>query len=284
MPGRFVLRFSRVAGDAAWPDGYPAAVDLRPQLIGLLLEHAELTDLRGRRYVITPTVVGPGTTDDLEVRFSVGGDRVVPALQEGFERVRSSGANVRIGSTVARLAAVQRVPSPSVDQVLAADGARLVEVRFDTVTTFSSGDRRSRGVPDPALIVGSWASSWNGGKDGAPVAPGCPADELGERCPQETAIRLGNLLDPTAGCLRWDRVRLDARPLGREPHAPRSMWGFTGQLTLRLHRSATAEESRWLGRLAVLAPFVGTGYHVQLGLGATEVPSRAVRSAGPSEP
>ena len=57
-----------------------------------------------------------------------------PRVEEGFARIRSSGANIRIGAAVTRLSSAERVPAPSLDEVLAADMAGGVDVRFDSDT------------------------------------------------------------------------------------------------------------------------------------------------------
>jgi hypothetical protein len=114
-----------------------------------------------------------------------------------------------------------------------------------------------------------------------------PAEESGSECPADIVGDLGRLLDPVEGTLTWGRARLSAHGISAERlRAPQSLYGFSGSLRLRLHRKADNEHAIWLGRLAVLAPFVGTGYHVQLGLGATDLVGgrRPPGSAGPPAP
>lgn len=284
MPSRLRLYFQPTGRQLPWPTAYPATYDLRRQLVRLLRQHAQVDALRGNRYVLTVTQEAPQVPESLALDLSVADDGIVPAIRSGLESLKTSHVEFSVGQALARLSGFKEICTVSVERLMDFPGTTMIRVDFVTTTTFAAGDRRSRGVADPGLIVGSWASSWNGSREGEERPTGSVAGATGEACPPDTSASLGRLLDPTKGDLTWERVVLGIYKERPPPRAPRSLYGFRGHLTLRLHRSAGPDASLWLARLAGLAPFVGTGYHVQLGFGATETVMLDGRSAGPIEP
>jgi hypothetical protein len=266
MAVRFMLRFSPVEEPARWSSTYGAAYGLRGALLPLLRETACIDDLHGGRYCFAPDPE-PDLEGCLVAYLSVGDDRRVEPFVAGLAAISDAAPIMRAGGVTFRLATAEVVAHVGPAELLAATPARGAQVRLMSITTFAAGDRRSRGVADPALIVRSWASSWNG-QDGGPG----PAAETGEPCPDDMVAGMGRLLDPIAGTLTWGRARVTVPGVsGARLRAPRSLYGFSGSFHLRLHRAAGEEHTVWLARLAALAPFVGTGYHVQLGLGITDV-------------
>jgi len=274
MAVRFVLRFAPVGAGQRWRSTYVAAYGLRGALLPLLRESAGVGDLHGSRYALF-AAPDPAPDGHLLAYLSVGDNGRSGPLAQGLAAIRNGAVEMRIGGVTVHLESFEVERQVGPESMLAAVGPGAIKVRFLTVTTFAAGNRRSRGVPDPALIVSSWASSWNGTGRGPSAAL-----ETGEPCPPDIIAELGRLLDPTRGTLTWGRAQLAEPATPRDRlRAPSSLYGFTGSLRLRLHRSADPVHALWLGRLAAIAPFVGTGYHVQLGLGVTEV--LADRPEGP---
>ncbi len=271
MAARFRLRFEWIGPQIEFSSIHMAAYLLRGGLIPVLREAGGVDRLHGQRYRLD------AAPDLRDAGLSVGDDSRTASLADGLAEVREGVVEIPIAGSSARLVSFDLEAREPSQRLLDAVPAQALLVDFSTVTTFAAGNRRSRGIPDPALIIGSWAASWNGRHAGH-----SPARDTGVECPDGFGLHLGRLLDPVAGTLGWGAVRFVDR---RQPmKAPGAIYGFTGTLGLRLHWTADKVHRRWLGRLAALAPFVGTGYHPQLGLGATAVEPSQSPSAGRLEP
>lgn len=281
MPARWTLRFEREGKPGRWPSWYNIAYDLRRWLLPGLRDIAGVTSMHGDRYAIRVLTGSDLAGDELVVSLSVAGDDIVPALDAGLRAMEAAAASVTVGRGTARVRSVALEETVPAQALVEGGPVGSLVARFATITAFSSGDRRSRAIPDPARIVKSWASSWNGeNTEGGPSD--CPALHALQVCPETIVAELGTHLDPVAGELHWASAHLE--PGASNPRAPRTMHGFCGELSLRLHRRASPEAALWLGRLAAFAPFAGTGYHVQLGLGSTEIRSTPAGAAGPPAP
>lgn len=273
MPARFSLRLTRIAGRAVWPSPYVAAYCLRGRLVPYVRDEAALQTLHGSRYTIT--VNTKRGDEGVGAELTVLPAEWIAPIAGALDRMRDDSLPIRVGGVIACLSEWCISEQRSAVELVNVVGERLEHftILFEAATTFAAGNRRSRAVADPALIVGSWASSWNGGDRPS------PASESGIPCPPAVANELGWLLEPTGGQITWEIVRYyDIDVSGA--HAPRTLYGFTGRMGLRLHHSASDQSRCWLARLARLAPFVGTGYHTQIGLGATRVIAGRQGSAG----
>ena len=271
MAARFRLRFDWIGPPIEFSSPHTAAYWLRGGLIPVLREAGGVDSLHGQRYGLEPA------PDLRDAALSVGDDSRATSLTYGLATVRDDLVEIPIAGSFARLVSFDVETGAPSQELLDATPAQALWVDFATVTTFAAGDRRSRGIPDPALIIGSWSASWNGRHTG-----NSPARDTGVECPETLGLHLGRLLDPVSGTLTWGAIEFADSENGMK--APAKIYGFTGTLGLRLHRTADAVHRRWLGRLAALVPFVGTGYHTQLGLGATAVKPSWSSSAARPEP
>jgi hypothetical protein len=274
MPVRFRLTLERTGGVDTWPSTYVAAYSLRGAVIPFLRDAAGIDTIHGHRYTThLPPPPNPNAAT-IDAEFSLLSDHVARRAHAALSKMCIDAQPLAIGGVTARVAKVAVVAAEPIPAARrrgsASNRTEFVDIRFGSVTTFATGNRRTRAVPDPVLIVKSWSSSWN-------AMDGCP-----EQCRPEVVEELGHQLEPTDGLLTWGTARYqqNPNPAAATVHAPYTMFGFTGDLTLRLHHASSPEAPLWLSRLAWLADFAGTGYHTQIGLGATRAVARS-RSAGP---
>lgn len=283
MAVQFLLHLDRMA-EGGWPSIYAAAYGLRGALIPRFRELAGVTSLHGHRYAISVRPPDtPRSARRLTATLSVLADEQLTALCDALDCLRHTATPMNIGDVPARLAQWSTCARLRSGELLEAPTAPVTNVTasFRTITTFAAGNRRTRAVADPGLVIGSWAASWNGKGDGT----GSPASETGVPCPLDVAKDLAWHLEPTRGDLQWGAARFSEGSVN-SAHAQRTTYGFTGSITLRLHRTASLDCHTWLARLARLAPFAGTGYHAQIGLGDTRIdaPAPKIRRPAPTLP
>ncbi len=263
MPAR--VPFTVEAASPGWSTRYEVALGLHRSLLPAMRTATGFDQMHGRRWSLAVGSVDGGRASGV---IGVPVDAWVEPMLEAMVVIGEAGQSLRIGSADVRLVEFALDDVVSAEAVNASPPRSRLPVEFASVTVFSAGDRGHRSVPDPRLIVGSWARAWaelqelHGGS-----VPGCP---------RETVDALGGQLAPVGGALQWS-----AAAFGRGARrSPPAMHGFAGSLILQLPRSAGEEERRWLGRLAALAPYVGTGAKPQNGLGHTLIPPGSADPSG----
>ncbi len=268
MPVRFHLVLERTSGANPWPSAYATAYCLRGAIVPFLRDAAGVEGIHGQRYSIRVLAPDDTRSAKIDVEFCLLSDGLVPGAYRALDCMRAVAHPVTIGDVVVRVDAVGVAAAEALPTAERSFQAELLDITFLSLTTFAAGDRRTRAVPDPCLVIKSWISSWNGVK-------GNP-----HQCGSDVVEELGRHLEPVDGSLAWNVARFHRSPPGAQTiHAPYTLFGFTGTLTLLLHHAASTEAAHWLPRLAWLANFAGTGYHAQIGLGATRTVVRQ-RSAG----
>jgi CRISPR-associated endoribonuclease Cas6 len=274
MPVRFRLALERTAGANTWPSPYMAAYCLRGALVPYLRDAAGLDGIHGHRYSIHLPALADTERLAVYADLCLLSDNLAPRAHEALQGMHAQAYPILIGDIVARVSHVSVAEASAAAQPSGTPSfpAQFVDIAFLSVTTFAAGNRRTRAVPDPALIVKSWSSSWNG------------IDRCPQPCRPEVIEDLSEHLEPIDGSMTWGAACFprNPNPNADTVHAPYTMSGFIGTLTLRLHRSASSEAAHWLSRLAWLAGFAGTGYHAQIGFGATRAAARS-KSAGPRD-